>query len=79
MSIVKGGSSANLLVKAMSSPWGQKLYSRVLLTNIAQSIYKERDAIVKGLRDSVKQQVRGWGRGRGGGCDDGVRAAVAPG
>lgn len=58
MSIVKGGSSANLLVKGMSTEWGQKLYARTLLSNIAQSIYKDRDAIIKGLRDSVRQQLR---------------------
>jgi hypothetical protein len=58
MSMVKGGSSANLLVKGMATEWGRKLYGRTLLSNIAQSIYKDRDAIVKGLRDSVKQQAR---------------------
>jgi hypothetical protein len=69
MSVVKGGSSANLLVKGMSTEWGRKLYGRTLLANIAQSIYKDRDAIVKGLRDSVRQQVGrppgGRRRGRG--------------
>jgi hypothetical protein len=59
MSVVKGGSSANLLVKGMATEWGRKLYARTLLSNIAGSIYKERDAILKGLRDSVRQQVRG--------------------
>lgn len=59
MSVVKGGSSANLLVKGMSTEWGRRLYARTLLSNIAQSLYKERDAIIKGLRDSVRQQVRG--------------------
>jgi hypothetical protein len=58
MSVVKGGSSANLLVKGMATEWGQKLYARTLLANIAGSIYKDRDAIIKGLRDSVRQQLR---------------------
>lgn len=58
MSVVKGGSSANLLVKGMATDWGRRLYSRTLLANVAQSIYKERDAIIKGLRDSVRQQMR---------------------
>ncbi|KIZ07565.1 hypothetical protein MNEG_0380 [Monoraphidium neglectum] len=58
MSVVKGGSSANLLVKGMATEWGRKLYARTLLSNIAGSIYKERDAILKGLRDSVRQQIR---------------------
>lgn len=58
MSIVKGGTSANLLVKGMATEWGRKLYGRTLLSNIAQSIYKERDAVVKGLRDAVRQQLR---------------------
>ena len=55
--------SANLLVKGMSTEWGQKLYGRTLLSNIAGSLYKERDAIIKGLRDSVRQQVRGGAAG----------------
>lgn len=58
MSVVKGGTSANLLVKGMATEWGRKLYGRVLLGNIAESIYKERDAVIKGLRDSVRQQLR---------------------
>ena len=58
MSVVKGGSSANLLVKGMATEWGRKLYARTLLSNVAQSLYKEKDAIIKGLRDSVRQQVR---------------------
>jgi hypothetical protein len=63
MSVVKGGSSANLLVRGMSTEWGQRLYARTLLSNVAQSIYKERDAIIRGLRDSVKQQARRAARG----------------
>ena len=59
MSIVKGGASANLLVKGMGTEWGRKLYGRTLLSNIATSIYSERDAVVKGLRDAVRQQLRG--------------------
>ncbi|KAI8477224.1 MAG: hypothetical protein J3K34DRAFT_398725 [Monoraphidium minutum] len=57
MSVVKGGSSANLLVRGMTSEWGRRLYSRTLLGNVAASIYKERDVIIKGLRDSVRQQM----------------------
>ena len=83
MSVVKGGSSANLLVKGMSTEWGKKLYGRTLLANIAQSIYKDRDAIVKGLRDSVRQQVgaRAHRRGSGilhcGACTESTERGVA--
>jgi hypothetical protein len=84
MSVVKGGSSANLLVKGMSTEWGKKLYGRTLLANIAQSIYKDRDAIVKGLRDSVRQQVgaRAHRRGSGilhcGACTESTERGGAP-
>ncbi len=42
LSIVKGGQSANVLVKTMESEWGKKLYSRTLVSNIAQAVYKVR-------------------------------------
>jgi hypothetical protein len=38
--VVKGGQAANLLVKGMQSPWGKALYSKTLITNIAQAIYQ---------------------------------------
>ena len=47
LSIVKGGQAANYMVKAMESDFGRKLYSKTLIRNIAQAVYK----------------VRRWGRG----------------
>lgn len=52
LSIVKGGQSANLLVKAMESEWGRKLYGKTLITNIAKAVYQDKDAIIKGIRKS---------------------------
>ncbi len=40
LSIVKGGQSANLLVKTMESEWGRKLYGKTLITNIAKAVYQ---------------------------------------
>lgn len=42
LSIVKGGQSANFLVKIMESDWGNKLYGKTLIRNIAQAVYKVR-------------------------------------
>lgn len=40
VSVVKGGSAANTLVKAMDSPWGRQLYAGTLIRNIGASCYK---------------------------------------
>ena len=53
ISVVKGGSAANTLVKVMDSPWGRKLYGRTLINNIAQSVYTDRDTLAKQLRKNI--------------------------
>eukprot|EP00878_Enallax_costatus_P001817 GHUV01001975.1.p1 GENE.GHUV01001975.1~~GHUV01001975.1.p1 ORF type:complete len:229 (+),score=77.60 GHUV01001975.1:95-781(+) len=59
VSVVKGGASANALVKSMESAWGKKLYSRTLIQNIGNAVYKDRDTIVKGLKREIQQQLNG--------------------
>ena len=53
ISVVKGGSAANMLVKVMDSEWGRKLYGRTLINNIAQSVYTDRDTLAKQLRKNI--------------------------
>jgi hypothetical protein len=50
LSVMKGGSSANVLVRTMATEWGRRLYARTLVSNIAQGLYKERDSVVKSVR-----------------------------
>ena len=52
LSVVKGGTSANLLVKSMETEWGRKLYAKTLVSNIGAAVYKDQDAIVKSVRAS---------------------------
>ena len=40
VSVVKGGGPANLLVSAMESEWGKKLFGKTLIRSIAQSVWK---------------------------------------
>jgi hypothetical protein len=53
LSVMKGGSSANVLVRTMQSEWGRRLYSRTLVSNIAQGLYKERDSVVRSVRKGM--------------------------
>lgn len=48
VSVVKGGSAANTLVKAMDSAWGRQLYSGTLIRNIGASCYKVRTDTLAG-------------------------------
>ncbi|WIA08887.1 hypothetical protein OEZ85_008307 [Tetradesmus obliquus] len=57
VSVVKGGGPANAMVKSLESEWGRKLYGRTLISNIGQSVYKDRDAIVKGLKAQIKNAI----------------------
>eukprot|EP00882_Tetradesmus_deserticola_P006730 GHRQ01007083.1.p1 GENE.GHRQ01007083.1~~GHRQ01007083.1.p1 ORF type:complete len:180 (+),score=72.56 GHRQ01007083.1:357-896(+) len=57
VSLVKGGSAANAMVSSLQSEWGRKLYGRTLISNIGQSVYKDRDAIVKGLKNQIKASI----------------------
>jgi hypothetical protein len=58
VSVVKGGSAANALVKSLESEWGRKLYSRTLIQNIGNAVYKDRDAIVKGLKKQIQSTIQ---------------------
>lgn len=40
MSIMKGGTPANMLVKSLESDLGKKMYGTQLPKNIAQSVYR---------------------------------------
>lgn len=40
LSILKGGQAANLLVMALDSPWGRKLYGKTLVKQISTAITK---------------------------------------
>jgi hypothetical protein len=42
VSVVKGGSAANAMVKSLDSEWGRKLYGRTLISNIGSAVYKVR-------------------------------------
>jgi hypothetical protein len=53
LSVMKGGSSANVLVRTMRSEWGRRLYARTLVSNIAQGLYKERDSVVRSVRKGM--------------------------
>lgn len=50
LTIVKGGQAANFLVKALENEWGRKLYSKTLIRNIGQAVYKDRAKIESGLK-----------------------------
>eukprot|EP00884_Botryococcus_braunii_P021387 jgi/Botrbrau1/7932/Bobra.9_2s0092.1 len=50
LSIVKGGNAANLLVRAMESEWGRKLYGKTLIRNIGQAVYKDKKKIEAQLK-----------------------------
>ncbi|KAL2632035.1 hypothetical protein R1flu_016721 [Riccia fluitans] len=45
LSIVSGGSTAKMMVAAMSNEWGKKLYADTLTRNIADVIYKDERAV----------------------------------
>ena len=45
LSIVKGGTAANMMVKAMESDLGKKMYAGTLVRNIGGVIYKDRRRI----------------------------------
>lgn len=57
VSVVKGGAAANALVKSLESEWGARLYGRTLISNIGNAVYKDRDAIVKGLKGQIKSTL----------------------
>lgn len=42
LSIIKGGTSANVLVKSLESDWGNKMFKGQLVNNIGAALYKVR-------------------------------------
>jgi hypothetical protein len=52
VSITKGGSGANLLVKSLETEWGRTLYSNTLVQNIGRSIYAEKEQIINMIKNA---------------------------
>lgn len=50
LSMVKGGQAANALVKYMQTEWGRKLYSKTLIRNIAEPVYKDKQKLIKNIK-----------------------------
>lgn len=50
LSIIKGGTAANLLVKSIENELGNKLYGNTLVKNIGQALYKDREAVERSIR-----------------------------
>ncbi|KAL6780366.1 HHL1 [Auxenochlorella protothecoides x Auxenochlorella symbiontica] len=51
LSIMKGGTAANMLVKSMQGNLGKKMYTNTLIRNIAQGLYKDRLEVERQLRN----------------------------
>lgn len=64
VSVVKGGSAANAMIKSLESEWGRKLYGRTLISNIGSAVYKV-SWLQPGLTsvDGLQRQTHaaGWG------------------
>ncbi len=52
LSVVKGGTSANLLVKSMNGSFAQNTFRDTLVRNIGTVLYKDRIEIEKSLKTS---------------------------
>lgn len=50
LSIVKGGTAANMLIKSLESDLGNKLYGQTLVRNIGQALYKDKAAVERSIR-----------------------------
>lgn len=50
LSVMKGGSAANLLVKSLENDLGKKLYGNTLVNNIGGAIYKDKDSIIRTIK-----------------------------
>lgn len=50
LSIMKGGTPANMLVKAVENDLGKKMYGKQLIKNIAQSVYRDRVQVEEQIR-----------------------------
>lgn len=50
LSVVKGGTSANMLVKSMEGNIAKDTFKNTLIRNIGEVIYKDREEIEEGLR-----------------------------
>uniref|UniRef100_A0A061S8D6 Metalloendopeptidase family-saccharolysin & thimet oligopeptidase n=1 Tax=Tetraselmis sp. GSL018 TaxID=582737 RepID=A0A061S8D6_9CHLO len=51
LSVVKGGTAANMLVKSMSGNFAKDTFKKTLIRNIGQVVYKEREEIETSLRE----------------------------
>lgn len=52
LSVVKGGTAANMLVKSMSGNFAQDTFRQTLIRNIGQVVYKDREEIEKSLKEA---------------------------
>ncbi|KAK9818246.1 hypothetical protein WJX72_009453 [[Myrmecia] bisecta] len=50
LSIVKGGSQANVLVKSLESEWGKKVFGKTLVRNLAAVVYQDQPQMEKMIR-----------------------------
>jgi hypothetical protein len=53
LSIMKGGGTANMLVKSMGTDFGKSMSEKTLIQNVGRALYKEEEQIKQGLRDSM--------------------------
>lgn len=64
VSVVKGGSTANAMTKALESGWGRQIYGSILIRNIGLTLYKVQQrgtqdtghSVCMGLFDSCADQ-----------------------
>lgn len=65
VSVISGGAAANSLVENMDTAWGRKLYSKLLIKQLANGVYKECGKVetqVKEARPEFKNVDRfEWG------------------
>eukprot|EP00197_Chlamydomonas_leiostraca_P014626 CAMPEP_0202866144 /NCGR_PEP_ID=MMETSP1391-20130828/7225_1 /ASSEMBLY_ACC=CAM_ASM_000867 /TAXON_ID=1034604 /ORGANISM="Chlamydomonas leiostraca, Strain SAG 11-49" /LENGTH=217 /DNA_ID=CAMNT_0049546067 /DNA_START=13 /DNA_END=666 /DNA_ORIENTATION=- len=57
LSVFRGSQPLNFLVRYLETEWGRKLYSNLLISQIATGLYKDRENIERKLRQNVPQFV----------------------
>lgn len=50
LSVVKGGTAANMLVKGLDSDWMKDTTAKTLVQNIGKAVYKDKEQIIASLR-----------------------------
>lgn len=50
LSVLKGSTAANFLLKILETEWGKVLYGNTLIRQIAQGVYKDREDVEKAVR-----------------------------